>query len=774
MAASLLAFGCAPAPPRAPLARKVRDDVFRAAAARADITPPPGLSLFGHGPEGRVSMGTLLRLRCEAFVLSRGEEIAVLLPCDLGAPSLELQRAIAARLERAAVPIRARHIFLMATHTHAGPAHYFGSRQYAGGFSSREPGYDPAVLGFLADRIAEAVAKAFHDLVPARAAWVFDWGTKDIQRNRSLSAYLQNPESAGPAPPHQGCAGTFTEAGSEARRFVDQQLAVLRLLRAEDAAPIGVLAVFGLHNTAIANTNDLYHGDVFGFAVREVEERISRARCFREKERRHRAEKRPGEVEACSPHEWHTMFPTSPVVVGIANGIEGDVSPAVDDQTPPEALRLGRKLASEICKGFALSTDCDYLRPDEERRPTLADVDCARHPGPLPEASADIVLRRLYRELELPGKPTRPAPSAAEHLCPRPALGTAAAGGADDGPTRLRFFPAMNAGARRSRAEGACHGWKLPLGNPVSEEFADDGSDFPSRVPLGLLRIGPAVLATAPAELTTMVGRDVRSRIGRALNGAVPEGNVAVVGLTNAYIQYVTTPAEYALQRYEGASTLYGPRSAEFFAMHFECLARRLAGEPLPGACLLDQTIAVDDDSRAPKIAAHAISRMPAEEKPRPEPPCGELVVTPWTTAALSTEAEDLTAQRGASPGAPPKPDYAYPLSKVSQPRWQVSFAGGPSGRVRVRIVDALGRWIDDDEGRALEVRYDDEADGGKWTITWRPGFALPQPGWQERQKKPSPPWCDTQVRFEISGPRALRSQLFSVDTGCARSRGAR
>ena len=48
--------------PQSPSAPADMGAALQAGIARADITPPPGLSLFGHGPEGRVSVGTLLRL----------------------------------------------------------------------------------------------------------------------------------------------------------------------------------------------------------------------------------------------------------------------------------------------------------------------------------------------------------------------------------------------------------------------------------------------------------------------------------------------------------------------------------------------------------------------------------------------------------------------------------------------------------------------------------------------------------------------------------------
>src|SRR5882672_2529831 len=103
----LFAFsGCttaAPLPSSVPLSPK--DGGPYAGVAEVDITPPPGLSLFGHGPEGRVSAGFRLRLRCQAFVLRSREDVVALVPCDLAAPAIELQRAVAARLLAREVPM---------------------------------------------------------------------------------------------------------------------------------------------------------------------------------------------------------------------------------------------------------------------------------------------------------------------------------------------------------------------------------------------------------------------------------------------------------------------------------------------------------------------------------------------------------------------------------------------------------------------------------------------------------------------------------------------
>ena len=54
---------------------------------------------------------------------------------------------------------------------------------------------------------------------------------------------------------------------------------------------------------------------------------------------------------------------------------------------------------------------------------------------------------------------------------------------------------------------------------------------------------------------------------------------LVIAGLTNTYSSYVTTFEEYGVQRYEGASTIYGPHTLDAYIQ--VCLYR-LACSVLP------------------------------------------------------------------------------------------------------------------------------------------------------------------------------------------------
>jgi neutral ceramidase len=272
-----------------------------------DITPQPGLSTFGYGAEARVTRGHRGRLYCRSLVAigAQGESLAWTI-CDLGAPSALLHRRVAARTVET-TGLGADRLILSATHTHGGPAHYFGTRAHSGPLSSEAPGFDEQVLDWLARRIAGSIARAKADALSSEEAtvgWHFGKLSQRSTSNRSLTAHCTNPRPMG---------SLQSTCGSDAAVFeeVDDTVSVLRVERKTKL--VGLFAVLGMHPTTVPNTNEMYHGDAFGIAARRL----------------------------------RYVLPDRPVVA-IANGIGGDVSPVVSRQSWSEAERVGEQLATDI------------------------------------------------------------------------------------------------------------------------------------------------------------------------------------------------------------------------------------------------------------------------------------------------------------------------------------------------------------------------------------------------------------------------------------------
>jgi neutral ceramidase len=85
-----------------------------------------------------------------------------------------------------------------------------------------------------------------------------------------------------------------------------------------------------------------------------------------------------------------------------------------------------------------------------------------------------------------------------------------------------------------------------------------------------VVSLGPLVFATLPGEFSTVMGRRIAERVATARGSTE---RVVLLGLASEYAGDFTTPQEYALQHYEGASTLYGPASGTAVADELERLA---------------------------------------------------------------------------------------------------------------------------------------------------------------------------------------------------------
>ncbi|KAL3629566.1 Neutral ceramidase 1 [Castilleja foliolosa] len=125
----------------------------------------------------------------------------------------------------------------------------------------------------------------------------------------------------------------------------------------------------------------------------------------------------------------------------------------------------------------------------------------------------------------------------------------------------------------------------------------------PFILPVQILRIGQLVILSVPGEFTTMAGRRLRDAVKEVLTSKAikqfgPNVHIVIAGLTNTYSQYVTTFEEYQMQRYERASTLYGPHTLSAYIQEFKKLATALitgqSGEPGPQPPnLLDKQISL-------------------------------------------------------------------------------------------------------------------------------------------------------------------------------------
>lgn len=134
-----------------------------------------------------------------------------------------------------------------------------------------------------------------------------------------------------------------------------------------------------------------------------------------------------------------------------------------------------------------------------------------------------------------------------------------------------------------SAAQVQCH-YPKPILFDVGEMQPIEWSAY--ILPEQVFRIGQLWILAVPGEFTTMSGRRLRRMVQAQLQAAgewTDDSHVVIAGLANSYSHYITTYEEYQQQRYEGASTLYGPHTLAAHMQNFAGLVdAMLSGSDVP------------------------------------------------------------------------------------------------------------------------------------------------------------------------------------------------
>lgn len=181
-----------------------------------------------------------------------------------------------------------------------------------------------------------------------------------------------------------------------------------------------------------------------------------------------------------------------------------------------------------------------------------------------------------------------------------PAMGYSFAAGTTDGPGAFDFTQGTTSDnplwntvrdfiAEPSPQDIACHGSKpilLCTGRAIYPYAWQ-----PTIVPTQIFAIGDALMFGLPGEFTTMAGRRLRSEVQRFAKKNDIEVQMILCGLSNIYTSYITTPEEYEIQRYEGASTIFGPHTLNIYIQQFTNLLTSMrSNKPIhPGPMPPDQ-----------------------------------------------------------------------------------------------------------------------------------------------------------------------------------------
>ena len=505
--------------------------------------PVVEINMMGYADPAQVGSGLRQRLYSRAFIVGdiyNPEDRFVYLVLDTQSGDTAVRYGILQGLSDLGPEYAVygqKNVALTGTHSHSGPGawlNYLLPQITSKGFD--EQSYQAIVDGAII-----SIKRAHESLRPGHLSF----GSVDIHDaniNRSPYAYLANPEE-------------------ERKRYehnVDKTMTMLKFQNAGSGKNIGVLTWFPVHGTSMLGNNTLITGDNKGVAATLFEQAVKGSEDVEEG-----------------------------FVAGFSQANVGDTSPNVLGAYCEDG-------SGEMCN-FEDSTCGGKNEPCHGRGPRFRENDegassCFEIGRRQFEGAKSLYDRMVEKGRTVQGAGVKSLHAfhdfsnfAFEHpkgsivsTCPA-ALGYSFAAGTSDGPGAFDFkqnntgspnanpvWSVVRGFLREPSAEQmACHHPK-----PILLDVGEIENPYlwtPNIVDVQLLRVGQLIIIVSPGEATTMAGRRWKEAVhASAFASSLTAGEDPIVvlgGPANSYTHYIATEEEYGIQRYEGASTLYGPHT---------------------------------------------------------------------------------------------------------------------------------------------------------------------------------------------------------------------
>lgn len=602
-----------------------------------DITGPAAdVNMMGYANMEQIASGVHFRLRARTFIVAErdGNRVAFVNLDACMASQLVTIKVMERLKARYGNLYNEQNVAISGIHTHAGPGGYLQYIVYI----VTSLGFVHQSFNVLVDGIEKSIVQAHENLRPG-SILVNRGELLDAGVNRSPSAYLNNP-------------------AAEREKYsydVDKEMTLIKFVD-DEWGPVGSFNWFATHGTSMSRTNSLISGDNKGAAARFMEDWYERDVNQKGSEsllvNESGEASMPRRISSIIPGlhndrkelmEIASTFQSSPGkpvtrISSVARRVRsalrqadrpqfvsafcqsncGDVSPnvlgafCIDTGLPCEFNHSTCNGKNELCygRGPGYPDEFESTRIIGERQFKKA-VELFKEASK--QVEGKVRSRHVYVDFSNLGVQISKAGGIYEtaRTCPA-AMGFGFAAGTTDGPGAFDF--------RQGDDKGNAF-WKLVgsfLKKPNEEQvncqhpkpiLIDTGEmkepyDWaPSVLPVQILQLGQLVILSVPGEFSTMAGRRLREAVKTVLtsgdNGEFDSNvHVVIAGLTNTYSQYVATFEEYQVQRYEGASTLYGPHTLDAYIQEFKKLAASLISGQLlkPGPQppdLLDKQISL-------------------------------------------------------------------------------------------------------------------------------------------------------------------------------------
>jgi len=555
----------------------------------AKVTDPAiGLGMQGMSDDNQKTTGVESDLYARTFIVHHtgSNKRVVLLNADIWSCVHAVKAEVIKRLQSEFGDLYTdENVLISGTHNHSGPGgynYYYLYNHSMGGFDAHN--FECIVSGMVA-----SIRKAHANLAPGRI-YMQSGEVADCGRNRSAEAYNNNPR----------------QERDQYQSNTDKEMILLRFVKVVDSTekPVGILTWYGIHPTDRGQKNTLVNGDSKGYAAYLFEKDMGT--------------------------DYHAQ---ETFVAAFANSLAGDVSGNVEYGQRPDGNSDKAHMESHGRRQYAVAKD---LYANAVSNLTIVS-------GPL-----DF----RYRYVDMVAKTGVPG-----------ALGLSMfAGSTEDGIPYI--FGSLPVGLKEGIVEGNVSVTERAMQGIIGAGFATTGVPYaklidltqsevnthlpkpitlipgftrngmvpltPTILPVQLIKIGQLAIIGFPGELTTMAGRRLRTAVLNELNGS-GISKVAVNTYANDYAQYTATEEEYQKQHYEGASTLFGPKSLDAYIAEYVSLANAIktgsaaASGPLPpdlaASCKKIQRITIRNETPDRKTLSFYNINDPDMLVPRPFAP---------------------------------------------------------------------------------------------------------------------------------------------------------
>jgi neutral ceramidase len=498
--------------------------------------------MMGYANTSQVGSGLRQRLYSRAFIVghpSRQEERLVYMVLDTQSGDSAVRNGILEGLREMGPRYSVygkNNVAVTGTHSHSGPGAWLNYLLP----QITSLGFDKQSYRAIVDGALLSIKRAHEGL----ALGTISVGQADIANaniNRSPFAYAANPK----------------EERDRYADDVDKTMTLMKFTRASDGKSLGILNWFPVHGTSLLGNQTLIAGDNKGVAAYLFEQDAAKAK------------------------DAALGF-----VAGFSQANVGDTTPNVLGAYCEDGTGTQCRLNDSTCGGR--SQDCHgrgpYFGLNDGGAKSCYEIGKRQFEGAKliyeDDASFRSVsgnVRSFHTFVDFSKYKFTLANGTTVHTCPA-AMGNSFAAGTSDGPGAFDFVqnnpnapknPFWNvvgsAIAPPSKEQKKCHYPK-----PVLLNVGEANTPYPwspNIVDIQVFRVGQLVIVVSPGEATTMSGRRWREAVHAQIESSdiAKEPIVVLGGPANSYTHYIATEEEYSIQRYEGASTLYGPHTLNAF-----------------------------------------------------------------------------------------------------------------------------------------------------------------------------------------------------------------